>query len=99
MRLIDLAFSRSSDKGNHCDLSLIAYDQEKYQLLVEKVTKEALCDYFSPLGPSTIDLFRLDNLSALKIVLYDVLDGGAANSIKADTQGKSLSGALLRMEI
>ena len=48
-------------------------------------------------GP--VELYPLDNLLALKIVLNDALSGGAARSLRSDNLGKCAAAALLRMEI
>ncbi|MEZ5619538.1 MAG: hypothetical protein R3E40_14900, partial [Rhodocyclaceae bacterium] len=48
-------------------------------------------------GP--VELYPLDNLLALKIVLNGALSGGAARSLRSDNLGKCAAAALLRMEI
>jgi hypothetical protein len=42
--------------------------------------------------------YELDNIEALNFVLYDALDGGGTRSLRIDTLGKSLAGALLYMD-
>jgi len=42
--------------------------------------------------------YEVDNLEALNFVLHDALDGGATRSLRIDSLGKSLAGALLYME-
>ena len=41
----------------------------------------------------------MDNLCALNFVMYDALGGGVTRSLAIDKHGKSLSSALLEMEI
>lgn len=43
--------------------------------------------------------YELDNLWALNFVMYDALGGGVTRSLAIDKHGKSLSSALLKMEI
>ena len=43
--------------------------------------------------------YELDNLWALNFVMYDALGGGVTRSLAIDKHGKSLSSALLEMEI
>ena len=46
MLLKEIAHSRTGDKGNISVISVIAYQQEDYKLIKEKVTVEKLKDYF-----------------------------------------------------
>lgn len=41
----------------------------------------------------------MPNLGALNFLLHEALGGGGTKSLKNDAQGKTLSTALLRMEI
>ena len=40
MKLYEIAHSRTGDKGNISNVSLIAYDPKDFELLREKVTPE-----------------------------------------------------------
>ena len=46
MKLWEIAHSRTGDKGNISNLSLIAYDEKDYELLKEKVTPERVKEHF-----------------------------------------------------
>ena len=46
-----------------------------------------------------VERFELPNLHALNFLLHGALGGGGTISLKTDAQGKTLSTALLRMEI
>ena len=46
MLLKEIAHSRTGDKGNISVISVIAYKDEDYDLIKEKVTEEKLKDYF-----------------------------------------------------
>jgi len=46
-----------------------------------------------------VERFELPHLHALNFLLYEALDGGGTVSLRTDAQGKTLSAALLRMEI
>jgi hypothetical protein len=46
-----------------------------------------------------VERFELPNLHALNFLLHEALDGGGTVSLRTDAQGKTLSAALLRMEI
>ena len=46
-----------------------------------------------------VERYEAPNVFALNFVLHGALDGGASRSLRSDALGKSLSSALLRMEI
>jgi hypothetical protein len=94
-----IAHGRSGDKGNHANVAVIAYTQAGYDWLRTHLTAEVVRDYFAPLRPSRVARFEAPNLHALNFVLYDVLAGGASRSLRADTQGKTLALALLRLSV
>ena len=97
MKLLDIAHSRTGDKGNISNISLIVYDEKNYSLIKEKVTAEKV--NFSDIVKGKVVRYELDNLWALNFVMYDALGGGVTRSLAIDKHGKSLSSALLEMEI
>ncbi len=99
VQLVDLAHARSGDKGNLCNIGLIARRPEYYPILVEKVTAERVKAHFQGVCLGKVERFELPNLVALNFLLHDALDGGGTVSLRADPQGKTMSTALLRMEI
>mgnify|MGYP000858545004 FL=1 len=99
MKLLDIAHSRTGDKGNISNISLIVYDEKDYPLIKEKVTAEKVKEYFSDIVKGEVIRYELDNLWALNFVMYDVLGGGVTRSLAIDKHGKSLSSALLEMEL
>ena len=99
MKLLDIAHSRTGDKGNISNISLIVYDEKDYPLIKEKVTAEKVKEYFSDIVKGEVIRYELDNLWALNFVMYDALGGGVTRSLAIDKHGKSLSSALLEIEI
>lgn len=99
VRLVDIAHARSGDKGDRCDLGLFAPDAATYAVLKREVTPERLARHFAGMASGPVELYPLDNLLALKIVLNGALQGGAARSLRSDNLGKCAAAALLRMEI
>jgi hypothetical protein len=95
----DIAHARSGDKGNHANVAVIAYTTAGFGWMREHLTAEAVQHYFAPLNPSRVVRYEAANLRAFNFVLYDVLAGGASQSLRTDTQGKTLALALLRMPI
>ena len=98
-RLYDLAYGRSGDKGNICNVSVIARSSPAYAELKEKLTPERVKAHLGPLVKGRVERFDLDNIEAFNFVLHEALDGGGTRSLRIDPLGKSMAGALLSMEL
>ena len=98
-KLYDLAHCRAGDKGNTSILSVIAYRPEDYALLAERVTTDAVGRHLSGIVQGEIRRFELPQLHALQFVCEHSLAGGVTTSLALDAHGKSLSFALLEMEL
>jgi len=99
IQLLHLAHARSGDKGDTANVGLIAREPEFYDLLVEHVTVDRVRAHFEGICHGGVERFELPNLGALNFLLHQALGGGGTVSLKTDAQGKTLSTALLRMEI
>jgi hypothetical protein len=99
MKLRELAHSRTGDKGNIANISVIAYREADYPLLLERITVERVKDHFQEIVKGEVIRYELPLLGALNFVLHDTLGGGVTRSLALDKHGKSLSSALLDMEI
>jgi hypothetical protein len=99
IRLLNLAHARSGDKGDTANIGLIAYKPEYYPLLVEHVTAERVKEHFRGICQGRVERFELPNIGALNFLLHHALGGGGTISLRTDAQGKTLSAALLKMEI
>ncbi|MBK8032710.1 MAG: hypothetical protein IPK17_25170 [Chloroflexi bacterium] len=97
-RLYDLAYGRSGDKGNIANISIIARSPEAYAEIKARLTAERVKAHFGDLVRGPVIRYDLDNIEALNFVLYEALDGGGTRSLRIDSLGKSLAGALLYME-
>ncbi|MEH6948938.1 hypothetical protein V7068_18085 [Bacillus sp. JJ634] len=98
-KLYELAHSRAGDKGNTLMLSLIPYNEEDYSMICEKVTAEEVKKHLKDIVEGDIVRYEVPNISALQFVCHQALLGGVTTSLGMDTHGKSLSYALLEMEI
>ena len=95
--LSTIAHGRSGDKGNHANVAVIAFTPAGFAWLEQHLTAERVAAYFAPLGPTKVERFEAANVLGLNFVLRDVLAGGASQSLRTDTQGKTLALALLQM--
>ena len=98
-RLHDLAHCRAGDKGDTSILSLIAYRTEDYPMLVERVTVDAVKKHLQGIVLGEIRRYELPGLWALQFVCERSLSGGVTTSLGLDAHGKSLSYALLEMNV
>jgi len=98
-QLVQLAHARSGDKGDKANIALFAPDQVTYDLLVREVTVERVRAHFAGIITGKVERFEVPNVLALNFVLHGALNGGASRSLRSDSLGKSLSSALLRMEV
>jgi len=99
IQLLKLAHARSGDKGDTANIGLIALKPEYYPVLVKEVTAERVKQHFAEICHGEVERYELPNLGALNFLLHHSLGGGGTLSLKTDAQGKTLSAALLRMEI
>ena len=99
MKLRDIAHSRTGDKGNTSNISVIAYDPKDYPLLEAQVTSERVKAHFAGIVAGDVTRYELPNLGALNFVMRQALGGGVTRSLALDAHGKSLSSALLDLEI
>ncbi len=99
MKLREIAHSRTGDKGNISNVSLIAFKEEDYRLIEEKVTAELVKEWFKDIVDGEVVRYQLPKLGALNFVMDKALGGGVTRSLALDKHGKSLSAALLEMEI
>jgi len=98
-KLYDIAHSRAGDKGNTLILSLIPFDEKDYELLCEKATAERVKKHLGEIVHGEVIRYELPNIAALLFVCQQALAGGVTTSLVMDTHGKTLSYALLEMEI
>ena len=99
MKLWDIAHSRTGDKGNISNISLIAYDSKDYELLKDRVTAEKVKEHFRGIVKGDVVRYELPNIYALNFVMQAALGGGVTRSLSLDMHGQALSSYLLNMEI
>lgn len=99
IRVNDIAYGRSGDKGDIANIGLIARDKKSYEILKKHVTAERVKKHFKDEVKGKVERYEIPNLLALQFVLYEALGGGGSRSIRADSLGKDMYTALLRMEL
>jgi hypothetical protein len=99
LALRELCGYRAGDKGDTADVALLAYDDETYTVIVEQVTAERVRAHFGTMVHGEVLRYEAPNVRALNFVLKGALGGGGPKSLRADNLGKTLGGALVRLEI
>jgi hypothetical protein len=95
VRLIDLAWARSGDKGNLSNIGLVARRPEWLPLLWSRVTEQFVGDYFAHLVHGKVERFHLPGIASMNLLLHDALDGGGPSSMRMDPLGKGMAQMLL----
>jgi hypothetical protein len=99
MKLRDVAHARAGDKGDTLNISVIAFDERDYSFLARQVTVERVRDHFRDLVRGEIRRYEVPSIGALNFVMHRALAGGVTRSLRIDAHGKSLSTAMLELEI
>jgi hypothetical protein len=99
IQLRDLCGTRSGDKGDTVNIALFAYDPAAYEAIKQEVTAARVAAHFGGLFGGPVQRYEAPNVLALNFVAQNALGGGGPRSLRSDNLGKTLGGALLRMEI
>jgi hypothetical protein len=97
--LHEVAHSRTGDKGNRLNASLIVYNKAAYAYIRDQISAQRVADLFAARGCVSVHRYELPLLGALNFVLDDVLEGGVNGSLNLDGHGKTLSFLLLTLTV
>jgi hypothetical protein len=97
--LYQLAHGRAGDKGNTSNISVIAWDQACFDVLVAQATEAKVAEWFGYRHPTKVTRYVLPKLKAMNFVLEGILDGGVNDALNLDTHGKGLSFWMMDMPI
>lgn len=97
--LYRMAHSRTGDKGNISNISVIAWQPFIYPVLLKQLSAECIQNWFSYRSPERVDRYVLPQLHAMNFVLHQALDGGVNAALNLDAHGKSLSFHLLNLPV
>lgn len=98
-KLADIAHGRSGDKGDTCNIGLIARHPAIYPWLVDNITADRVKEAFAGICHGEVEQFEVPNIEALNFLLHESLGGGGTLSLHIDAQGKTYSHALLSIDI
>lgn len=99
VKLAQLAFARSGDKGDVSNIGLMAKTKNIYEFLLQTLTPEKIKEYFGGMVKGGVEIYPVPKLDSLEIILRQALGGGATCTLRFDQTGKSMGPVLLGMEI
>ena len=99
VKLSDLCYARSGDKGDGSNVGIWAKTPADYELLRRWLTPARVKAHFHAICKGEVVRYEAPNLLALNFILRDSLGGGGSESLKTDAQGKTHGLALLELEV
>ena len=97
IQLKDLIYARSGDKGDVCNIVVIAREKRFYPLLEKYLTAARVKDFFAEMVKGDVERYEVPTLEAMNFVLRNSLGGGATRSLRMDFTGKTMCQAILRI--
>jgi len=99
MKLHAVAHARSGDKGDICNIAVIARDPAAFPAIERYLTADRVRRHFGPMIAGPVQRFALPHLGALNFVLHRALGGGVNRSLALDTHGKCFSSLMLDIDL
>lgn len=75
--LISICYGRSGDKGDTCNIGIVARKKEYYEYLIQNLTEEVVYNHMKHLVKGTVKRYYLPSLSAFNFVLTNSLGGNS----------------------
>ena len=100
--LVKLALARSGDKGNHCNIGVIARDPAYVPYIRQALTGKAVADYMNHVldaRTGRVRRWELPGINAFNFLLENSLGGGGVASLRIDAQGKAFAQQLLEFPV
>ncbi len=93
-----IALARSGDKGDTCNVGVLARSPEAWAWLGRTLTPDRVKMLYGDLVLGDVVRHPVKNLLAWNFLLHEALGGGGTRSLRVDAQGKTLAHALLMQE-
>ena len=97
--LKDIAHARSGDKGDTSNICVFARDPKDYDVLKEVLTVQRVHEHFGDMVKGDIKRYEVASLNGFNFVMKHALGGGATQSLRQDTLGKSMASGLMRLVV
>jgi hypothetical protein len=99
MKLREIAYSRSGDKGDTSNICVFVYSDADYPVLRDRLTVDVVRDHFGSLVRGDVVRYELPNACGLNFVLTRALGGGVSMTLRVDPHGKSFQSHILDIEL
>lgn len=99
LRLIDIAYGRSGDKGDSANVGVLARRPDFVPVLRAQLTAQAVKDYFAHFVAGPVERYELPGLQGFNFLMQSALGGGGIASLRHDPQGKMLAQILMDFPI
>lgn len=93
--LVQLAWGRSGDKGDHANIGIIARQADYLPWIRAALSTDAVKEYFAHFCEGDVYRWELPGIHGLNFLLKNALGGGGIASLRADPQGKCFAQMLL----
>ncbi|MCB9433106.1 MAG: DUF1446 domain-containing protein [Ardenticatenaceae bacterium] len=97
--LLTIAYGRSGDKGDICNVGIVARRPEWVGVLRRELTAVNVKNYLAHLVEGDVERFEMPGLNAFNFVLHNALGGGGTASLRFDPLGKGMAQILLEYPI
>ena len=97
--LINLAYARSGDKGDHANIGVIARKQEYFDFIDRELNPSTIAQFFSHVIQGDVLKWVLPGINGINFLLKNSLGGGGMASLSIDPQGKAYGQQLLEYSI
>lgn len=95
----ELAHARAGDKGDISNVGVFAYDEVCYAVLQDTLTEAVVARELEAIVDGDVTRYELPNIDGFNFVLEAALDGGGTRTLRIDRLGKSMSSAVLGIEL
>lgn len=99
VKVYELAYCRSGDKGDISNVGVLAHNRENYEILLKKITPEKVIKHFKGMVKGEVEIYPMPNINAIEVVMHNALSGGAPTSLRFGQTGKTMGNAFSYMEI
>ena len=102
VRLVDLAWGRSGDKGDHCNIGVVARRPEYLPWIAATLTPARVAEWMGHTldsGKSEVLRWYMPGINGLNFLLKHSLGGGGVASLRIDPQGKAFAQQLLEIPV
>jgi hypothetical protein len=99
VKLRELAYSRSGDKGEVSNVCVFVYDPAEYDRLAERLTADVVREHFGGLVKGPVTRYEIPTAHGLNFVLERALDGGVSMTLRVDPHGKAFQSLILDIDL